>query len=32
MPELKWYWLPFAILLMVISVLPHLYFKRKGWL
>ncbi|MEP6936770.1 MAG: magnesium transporter CorA family protein [Chthoniobacterales bacterium] len=34
LPELSWrYGYAFALLLMVISsILPYLYFKRKGWL
>ena len=34
MPELKWMLgYPFAILLMITStVLPYVFFKRKGWL
>lgn len=34
MPELGWPWgYPFALGLMVLSsVLPYLYFKRRGWL
>jgi magnesium transporter len=34
MPELNWYWgYPVALLVMVLSsILPYLYFRRKGWL
>lgn len=34
MPELHWVWgYPFALMLMVIcAVVPHIYFKRKGWM
>jgi len=34
MPELHWVWgYPFALSLMVLcAIVPHVYFKRKGWL
>ncbi len=34
MPELKWlFGYPFAVGVMVVSaILPHWYFKRRGWL
>lgn len=34
MPELDWHFgYPLAVVLMIVSaVLPHVYFKRKGWL
>lgn len=34
MPELEWVWgYPFALTLMVlVAVLPYVYFKHKGWL
>ncbi len=34
MPELDWQWgYPLAILMMIVSsILPFIYFKRKGWL
>ncbi|MDD3020776.1 MAG: magnesium transporter CorA family protein [Alphaproteobacteria bacterium] len=34
MPELDWVWgYPFALALMVLcAIVPHVYFKRKGWL
>jgi len=34
MPELDWPWgYPLAICMMIVSsILPFVYFKRKGWL
>lgn len=34
MPELHWVWgYPFALTLMVIcAIVPHIYFRRKGWM
>jgi magnesium transporter len=34
MPELHWVWgYPFALALMVIcAIVPHIYFKKKGWM